>query len=74
LVVADEGAGIAGLDPAWSESQADSRGVGLGLSLARALLVAHGGSLSVESTARVGTRVTLHFPAEAAMVEALLAA
>jgi two-component system OmpR family sensor kinase len=74
LVVADEGAGLATLDPAWSEAQPDSRGLGLGLSLARALMVAHGGSLSIESAARVGTRVTLHFPAEGAVAEALLAA
>jgi two-component system sensor histidine kinase VicK len=74
LIVADEGHGLVGLDPPWSEDQPDNRGLGLGLSLARALMVAHGGTLSVESAARVGARVTLHFPAERATTADLLAA
>jgi signal transduction histidine kinase len=74
LIVADEGHGLVGLDPPWAEDQPDNRGLGLGLSLARALMAAHGGTLTVESTARVGTRVTLHFPAERAVNADLLAA
>jgi signal transduction histidine kinase len=74
LIVADEGHGLVGLDPPWSVDQPDNRGLGLGLSLARALMAAHGGTLTVESTARVGARVTLHFPAERAVTPDLLAA
>jgi len=60
LVVADEGAGIADL----RGGSADRRGLALGLAMARALMEAHGGSLAVEALPRVGTRVTLCFPAE----------
>ncbi|MBS0562097.1 MAG: sensor histidine kinase [Proteobacteria bacterium] len=74
LMVADEGIGLAALDTAWSDSRPDSRGMGFGLSLARMLMIAHGGSLSIETSASVGTRVALHFPAQGAMAEALLAA
>lgn len=67
LVVEDEGLGI--FDPGRGEGRPrearspDSRGLGLGLVLARALMEAHGGTLLVESAARVGTRVSLFFPA-----------
>jgi signal transduction histidine kinase len=74
LIVADEGNGLVGLDPPRSQDQPDSRGLGLGLSLARALMAAHGGTMSVESTARVGARVTLHFPAERVKTPDLMAA
>ena len=74
LVVADEGNGLVGLDPPWSEDQPDNRGLGLGLSLARSLVAAHGGTLTVESTAHVGARVTLHFPPERASTPERLAA
>lgn len=39
-------------------------GVGLGLSLARALVERHGGSVSIKSKENVGTTVTLHLPKE----------
>jgi signal transduction histidine kinase len=74
LVIADEGNGLVGLDPPGSQHQTDNRGLGLGLSLARSLMAAHGGTLTVESTARVGARVMLHFPAERASAPDLLAA
>jgi len=74
LIIADEGHGLVGLDPPWSEDQPDNRGLGLGLSLARSLMVAHGGTLAVESTARVGARVMLHFPAGRAAAPERLAA
>jgi signal transduction histidine kinase len=74
LIVADEGNGLVGLDPPRAQGQPDNRGLGLGLSLARALMAAHGGTLAVESTARVGARVTLHFPAERAKTPDLIAA
>jgi signal transduction histidine kinase len=74
LVIADEGNGLVGLDPPRSPAQPDNRGLGLGLSLARALMTAHGGTLTVESTARVGARVALHFPIERTTAPDLLAA
>jgi signal transduction histidine kinase len=38
-------------------------GVGLGLSLARRIVEAHGGTLSAESTPTVGTTMTVELPA-----------
>lgn len=67
LRVEDEGAGTSVPDPclpAGGGPALDSRGIGLRLSLARALTQAHGGTLEVEALARVGTRVTIVLPAE----------
>jgi cell cycle sensor histidine kinase DivJ len=62
LIVQDEGIGLP-LGP--NESNRDeSRGIGLRLTLARSLMQAHDGTLSVESAERVGTRVRLSFPVE----------
>lgn len=58
LVVVDEGAGLVG----GRGRTADRRGLGFGLALARTLMEAHGGSLAVESLARIGTKVSLFFP------------
>jgi two-component system OmpR family sensor kinase len=40
----------------------DSRGLGLGLYLAKRIAVAHGGELSVDSPPGEGTRFRLHLP------------
>jgi signal transduction histidine kinase len=62
IVVQDEGVGLA---LARHRPHAEeSRGIGLRLTLARSLMHAHGGSLSVQSAERVGTRVRLCFPPE----------
>jgi signal transduction histidine kinase len=61
LVVQDEGVG---LPVAADERQQEGRGIGLRLTLARSLMQAHGGALSVVSAERVGTQVKLSFPSE----------
>ena len=57
----DEGIGL----PVAANDQhvEESRGIGLRLTLARSLMQAHSGALTVESAERVGTRVRLSFPA-----------
>lgn len=62
IQVEDEGAGLASPDP-HAAAPRDSRGIGLRLALARALMLAHGGRLEVEAAAQVGTCVRLVFPA-----------
>jgi len=62
LHIADEGAGT--VLPGLAGLAQDSRGIGLRLSLARALAHAHGGALEVEAHAGVGTRVAIRLPAE----------
>jgi len=42
--------------------QGRSDGLGLGLYIAHQIVAAHGGSIEVSSTARDGTRFTLHLP------------
>ncbi len=61
LGVADEGAGLAAPAHATAD-QADSRGIGASLALARTLMAAHGGTLRVEASLGAGTRVWLWFP------------
>lgn len=60
LIVEDEGAGLT--LSRGGGADVDSRGIGVGLTLARALMQAHGGTLSLDSTAGVGTRARLLFP------------
>jgi len=48
----------------------DSGGVGLGLSIARSIVEAHGGRISVRSKAGVGTRFRIALPSEAPAVAA----
>ena len=62
LVVADEGSGNATPETEPTAAR-DSRGIGLRLSLARALMTDHGGRIDVEARVGVGTRVSLVFPA-----------
>jgi signal transduction histidine kinase len=66
-VIEDEGVGLAieDLAPATHDGAADrSRGLGCGLSLARALLRAHGGELVIESAPGIGARAFLSLPPE----------
>ncbi len=69
IVVEDEGAGLPSCIDAAPEhaAQPASRGFGLGLVLARTLMAAHGGSLTVESSSRVGSRVMLTFPSDSVL-------
>ena len=62
VVVQDEGIGLPVVRT--DENPQESRGIGLQLTLARSLMKAHGGSLIVDSTEGVGTRVCLRFPPE----------
>jgi two-component system cell cycle sensor histidine kinase PleC len=62
VVIEDEGAGLTASDTLSISPIFDSRGIGLGLSLSRALMHAHGGRLTVVSAPRVGTRYALVFP------------
>ena len=69
LVVEDEGTGLCAPDRPAPPGQPESRGLGLGLALARRLMEAHGGSLAMQAVARVGTRVVLRFPAGCVVLE-----
>jgi signal transduction histidine kinase len=69
LAVADTGVGIpaAELPRIWDrlyrgDKSRSTRGLGLGLSLVRAIVRAHGGVVSVESTPGEGSRFRLRFP------------
>ncbi|MBM7113611.1 HAMP domain-containing sensor histidine kinase [Archangium primigenium] len=72
VVVADEGIGIDATDmqhlftPFFRSDRSRARktgGVGLGLALARRIVVAHGGSLSLESQPGQGTTARVQLPA-----------
>lgn len=74
IVVADEGPGIRPEDRArvfdlfqqgGGSALRRSGGTGLGLSIARSFLEAQGGSISVDETAAVGTRIVVELPAAA---------
>jgi signal transduction histidine kinase len=62
LAVVDEGTGL--MLAKTTAGGVETRGVGVGLALARQLMQAHGGNLELESTARVGTRALVSFPAD----------
>jgi PAS domain S-box-containing protein len=82
LVVADTGIGMAAetiaeaLEPFRQLDGSLARkfeGAGLGLSLSKALIELHGGSLSIESKVGEGTRVTLCLPPECVIPRKALA-
>jgi signal transduction histidine kinase len=66
--VSDTGAGIAPgdvehvFDRFFRGSGVRAGGSGIGLAVARELVLAHGGSIEVESTARIGTTFTVRLP------------
>ena len=60
IIVQDEGIGLPTAES--GVCQDESRGIGLRLTLARSLMMAHGGKLVVESAVQVGTRVRLALP------------
>jgi signal transduction histidine kinase len=69
LVVADNGMGISKeeLPHVWSrlyrgDKSRSTRGLGLGLSLVKAIVEAHGGTVSVSSTPNAGSRFEVHLP------------
>ena len=73
LAVSDTGIGIGPEDIALimtpfgqvaSSYARDRQGVGLGLTLTKALIESHGGRLTLESAPGVGTTVRLAFPAD----------
>jgi len=70
LTVTDTGEGIPAdeLPHIWDrlyrgDKSRTDRGLGLGLSLVKAIVEAHGGDVSVSSTPGTGARFTLHLPA-----------
>ncbi len=70
VTVADHGCGIAPdvlpriFDPYFSTKQrGDQRGMGLGLTICRAIVERHGGTITVESVVGVGTTVRIELPA-----------
>ena len=66
--VLDTGRGMTGdelgrmFERHWQRDGSDRRGIGLGLSIVRALVDAHGGSIDVESESGTGTRVRVDLP------------
>ncbi|HVC52943.1 MAG TPA: ATP-binding protein [Stellaceae bacterium] len=79
LTVADSGIGIAHNDIARvlepfvqvdSSLSRQHQGTGLGLPLVKAIIELHGGSLMLDSTVGVGTRVTITFPPDRAVFDA----
>ena len=79
LSVSDEGQGIAATDlprlfTPFFTTKTTGQGTGLGLSVSHDILLAHGGTIEVESTSGEGSRFTLvlpaHTPAEAPCADA----
>lgn len=68
LSVTDTGPGIAPdrlvhvFEPFWQERKGDPRGAGLGLSIAKGIVEAHGGRISAESTPGKGTTFSIFLP------------
>lgn len=75
VTVVDAGIGIPAevlpkiFDPYFStKERGGTRGTGLGLTVSRAIVDQHGGTLTVSSTVRVGTTVQVDLPADPAAV------
>ena len=69
IAISDNGMGIPAdeLPHVWSrlyrgDKSRSTRGLGLGLSLVKAIVEAHGGHVSVTSAPRTGTRFEIHLP------------
>ena len=75
--VRDTGPGVAPSEqpnlfrPFWPARRVDRRGVGLGLSIVKGIVDAHGGSIEVDSDGRTGTRIGLTIPERADASRAL---
>jgi signal transduction histidine kinase len=71
FTIADSGIGIPGeqlahiFDRYWQAQRRARQGIGLGLSIARGIVEAHGGRIRVESTAGVGTTFSFTIPRDA---------
>lgn len=71
LVVEDDGSGIAPaeleriFDPFYRARESGREGTGLGLTLVRWIVEAHGGTVRARSRPGAGTRITLRFPSAA---------
>lgn len=65
IVIEDEGSGLGAGDlaPGAAGEGGATRGVGAGLAVARSLLQAHGGDLTVEAAPGIGSRAWLTLPA-----------
>ena len=79
IIVSDTGSGIPAeaLTRVWErffraepsrERRGEAGGVGLGLAIVRAIVEAHGGTITIASTVGAGTTVTLDLPIEQAAV------
>jgi signal transduction histidine kinase len=75
LSVSDTGSGIRPedlphlFDRFWQASRHDGRGLGLGLSIVKAVVEAHGGTVDVESTLHKGSTFRILLPAADGQVE-----
>jgi PAS domain S-box-containing protein len=71
--VADQGAGIDAaalphvFDRFWQSKKGDRRGAGLGLSIVKGIVLAHGGRVWVESEIGVGTKLSFTLPTASAL-------
>lgn len=79
LRVRDTGAGISAADlpRIWDrlyrgDLSRSARGLGLGLSLVKAIVTAHGGRVEVESTPGVGSVFTVHLPTDGLLYRSVI--
>ncbi|MCA9475051.1 MAG: HAMP domain-containing histidine kinase, partial [Nitrospira sp.] len=67
VIVVDTGVGLANVSPMaifdpFVRGQKDSKGVGIGLSLVKEVMVAHGGTVTCTPNEPEGLRFALNFP------------